>query len=77
MIKHTENVGRVGEARTVTGQRYDTIEVDYVTASGITKTLRLAHGDADRLRAAIIGEIELMEPEHRKRSFFNSLRRKR
>ncbi|MDX3551022.1 hypothetical protein PV729_04415 [Streptomyces europaeiscabiei] len=77
MIKHVEAVGGIGEARTVPGTKYDTIEIDYVTASGITKTLRLAHGEADMLRTAIIGELDSMEPEHRMRSFLNSRRRRR
>jgi hypothetical protein len=77
MIKHPERIARIGEARTVSGEAYDVIEVDYVTEGGIAKTLRLAHGDADRLRAALIGEFDSMDPEHRERSFMNSLRRQR
>ncbi|MFI8830579.1 hypothetical protein ACIGPN_06075 [Streptomyces afghaniensis] len=70
-------MARIGEARIVQGEAYDTIEIDYETAGGIRKTLRLAHGDADILRVRIVGEIEGMEPERRKRSFLASLRRKR
>jgi hypothetical protein len=39
--------------------------------------LTIAHGDADWLRVLLINEFDYMEPEKRKRSFFNSLRRKR
>jgi hypothetical protein len=76
-VKHTENVARVIEARTVETGKYYTIEVDYVTAGGVTKCMRLAHGDADWFRVLLINEFDYMEPEKRKRSFFASLRRKR
>jgi hypothetical protein len=78
MIKHNENVKQViPGARTVEADGYFTLEVDYVTEGGITKTLRLAHIDADTLRAALNGEFDSMEPEERKRSFFASGRRSR
>lgn len=77
MIRHTERVARVGETRTVDTGEYFVIEVDYVTEGGITKTLTLAHGDADALRVNLINAMDAMEPEARKRSFFASLRRKR
>jgi hypothetical protein len=76
-IRHVEHVNRIGEARTVDSGKYYTIEVDYVTASGIKKTLRLAHGDADWLRMRIVSEFEDMPEENRKRSFWASLKRKR
>lgn len=77
MIRHTEHVGAVTESRTVDAGEYFVIEIDYVTEGGIRKTLRLPHGEADKLRVALIGEIDAMEPEARKRSFIASLRRKR
>lgn len=77
MLKHTERVAKVGEARTVETGDFYTIEVEYVTAGGVRKVLTLAHGDADRLRVALVGEFDSMEPEARQRSFFASLRRKR
>lgn len=76
-MKHAEKVARFIEARTVETGKYYTIEVDYVTAGGVSKVLTIAHGDADWLRVLLINEFDYMEPEKRKRSFFNSLRRKR
>jgi len=77
MIKHPERVASIGEARVISGEAYDMIEVDYATEGGISKTLRLAHCEADQLRALLISQLDGMEPERRKFSFFNSLRRKR
>jgi hypothetical protein len=77
VITHTESVGRILAARRIEGDDYDSFEIDYTTPGGIRKTLRLAHGDADRLRVLVTGEIEDMPEERRKRSFLASLRRKR
>jgi hypothetical protein len=54
---------------------YFTLEVDYVTASGIRKTLVLPHSVGESLRAALEDEIAAMPAERRKRSFFASLKR--
>lgn len=77
MIHHAEKVARITDSRAVETGKFYTIEVDYVTAGGIKKTLVMPHCLADQLRASIIGEIEMMPEDHRKRSFFASFRRKR
>lgn len=77
MLKHPERVAAIGEARTVRGEEYAVIEVDYVTEGGIRKTFRLAHADADKLRVAIVGELESMPDGVRQASFMASARRKR
>lgn len=77
MLKHPERVASIGEGRTVAGDDFAVIEVDYVTEGGIRKTLRLAHSDADKLRVMLIGELDAMDPEVRKASFMASARRKR
>lgn len=76
-MRHVENIRRVTDSRLVAGPRFATVEIDYTTAGGINKTLRLAHGDADQIRAAIISELETMPEPVRKRSFWASLKRKR
>jgi hypothetical protein len=76
-MRHVENVGRVSESRLVPGSKYLTIEIDYTTAGGVKKTLKLAHSEADAIRAAIMGELEVVPPKARAGSFFASLRRKR
>ncbi|MGI5408185.1 hypothetical protein ACQEV9_15460 [Streptomyces chartreusis] len=76
-MRHIENVGRVSEARMIPGPKFVTFEVDYTTAGGVKKTLKLAHSEADAIRAAIVGELESMPPKARAGSFFASLRRKR
>ncbi len=77
MIKHPERVAAIGEARTVPSEDYAMIEIDYVTEGGIRKTLRLAHADADKLRVAIVGELESIPDGVRQASFMASARRKR
>lgn len=77
MMRHTERVAKFTEARSVETGDYFTIEVDYETEGGIRKTLSMPHGVADALRVYIINEVDDMDPEVRKRSFFASLRRKR
>lgn len=76
-MRHVEKVGRVTESRMIPGPKYVTFEIDYVTAGGVKKTLKLAHSEADAIRAAIMGELESMPAAVRTGSFFNSLRRKR
>lgn len=76
-MRHNENVKRVTDCRVVDTGKFVTFEFDYETAGGVKKTLRLAHCDADRLRVAVAGEYEVMDPAKRKRSFFASLRRQR
>lgn len=75
--RYVEKIGRIGETRTVETGKYFTLEVDYVTAGGVSKTLTLAHSDADWLRAAIVDALDGLPEERRKRSFFASLRRNR
>lgn len=77
MLKHVENIARVTEARTVDTGKYFTLEVDYVTAGGVSKCLKLAHGDADWLRVLLTNEFDAMPADRKRRSFFASLRRKR
>lgn len=77
VARYVEKIGRVGETRTVETGKYFTLEVDYVTAGGVTKTLSLAHCEADVLRVALQDAIGGMPEDRRKRSFFASLRRKR
>jgi hypothetical protein len=77
MLRHAENVRQITDYRAVDTGKFVTFEFDYVTASGVKKTLRLAHCDADRMRALIVGECEAMDDSKRKRSFWASLRRKR
>lgn len=76
-MRHVENIGRISESRLIPGPKYVTIEVDYTTAGGVKKTLKLAHGEAEQIRAAIVAELDVMPPAARKGSFFNSLKRKR
>ncbi|MGW5636953.1 hypothetical protein [Streptomyces sp. NPDC003832] len=76
-MRHHEKVKRVTDYRMVDNGKYVIFEIDYETAGGVKKTLHLAHCDADRLRVAVAGEYEAMDPEKRKRSFFASLRRPR
>lgn len=76
-IRHIENIGRVTESRLVAGPKYATVEIDYVTAGGVQKTLKLAHGEAEQIRAAIGGALDIMPEGVRKGSFFASLKRKR
>jgi hypothetical protein len=76
-MRHIENIKQVTDSRLVAGPKFATVEIDYTTAGGIKKTLRLAHGDADQVRVAIISELESMPEPVRKRSFWASLRRKR
>jgi hypothetical protein len=75
-MRHTENVKQVTDWRAVDTGKYVTVEVDYTTASGIKKTLRLPHCVADTMRVAIVSEFEGMEDDKRKRSFWASLRRR-
>lgn len=76
-MRHIENVGRVSESRLVPGPKFVSLEIDYTTAGGVKKTLKLAHGEAEQLKSAILAELEMMPPPARKASFFNSLKRKR
>jgi hypothetical protein len=76
-IRHTENVKQVTDWRAVDTGKYVTVEVDYVTASGIKKTLRLPHCVADAMRVAIVSEFESLDDDKRTRSFWASLRRNR
>lgn len=76
-LRHVENIGRIAAARLVPGPKYVTIELDYTTAGGVKKTMKLAHGEAEQIRAAITAELDDMPPGARKASFFASLRRKR
>jgi hypothetical protein len=76
-MRHVENIGRITDSRLIAGPRFATVELDYTTAGGIKKTLRLAHGDADQVRVRIASELESMPEPVRKRSFWASLRRKR
>jgi len=76
-IRHAEKVSRVTASRATDTGSFITLEVDYVTASGIRKTLVLPHCVAESLRASIADELDYMEPERRKRSFFASLKRSR
>jgi hypothetical protein len=76
-MRHAEKIGRITEARTIDSGGYYTIEVDYVTTGGVKKTLVMPHCIADIMRVSIIGEIECMTDEARKRSFFASFKRKR
>lgn len=76
-MRHVENIARITDSRLIAGPKYATVEIDYSTAGGVQKTLRLAHGDADQMRAWIISELETMPEPVRKRSFWASLRRKR
>ena len=76
-MRHIENVGRVSAARLVPGPKFASIEVDYTTAGGVNKTLKLAHGEAEQIRAAIVAEFAQMPPKARAGSFFASLKRKR
>lgn len=75
--RYVEKIGRIGETRTIETGKYFTLEVDYVTAGGVSKTLKLAHSDAARLAVAIDSEFAALPEERRKRSFFASLRRNR
>lgn len=77
MLRHTERVASFTEARTVDTGEFLTIEVDYVTEGGVSKTLRMAHSDAAALRVFIVNEIDDMSLEVRERSWIASLRRKR
>jgi hypothetical protein len=76
-MRHTENVRNITDYRAVDTGKYVTFEFDYVTTGGVKKTLKLAHCEADRIRAAVLGEIEMMGPERQRKSFWASLRRKR
>jgi hypothetical protein len=76
-LRHVENVGRITESRLIAGPKYATVEIDYTTAGGVSKTLRLAHGEAEMIRAAIVDELESMPEGARRGSFFASLKRKR
>jgi hypothetical protein len=77
MPRYMEKIGRIGDVRTVETGKYFTLEVDYVTAGGISKTLTLAHSDAAWLGSTIHDALTELPEERRKRSFFASLRRKR
>ena len=77
MIRHSERVAKVTEYRTVDHGEWVSIEVDYETEGGVTKTLVMPHCVADAIRVAIVAEVESMTDERRKQSFFASLRRKR
>jgi hypothetical protein len=77
IMRHVENIARVTDSRLIAGPRFATVEIDYTTAGGVQKTLKLAHGDADQIRACIISELETMPEPVRRRSFWASLRRKR
>jgi hypothetical protein len=76
-MRHVENVGKITDWRLVPGPKYVTVELDYTTASGVKKTLRLAHCEAEQVRSGIVGALEGMPDGPRKGSFWNSLRRKR
>lgn len=76
-MRHVENLSKVTASRLVPGPKYVTIEVDYTTAGGVKKTLKLAHSEAEQIRAAIVAELDVMPIGARKGSFFNSLKRKR
>lgn len=76
-IKHNERVASIGDSRTIAGEDFDYVEVDYVTEGGIRKTLRLPLSDAGDLRTQLAKQIDGMEPERRKRSFMASLKRAR
>lgn len=76
MIRHAEKISQVTDSRVVETGKFYTIEVDYVTAGGVRKTLVMPHCVADRVRVAIASEIEIMPEERRKRSFFASFKRK-
>lgn len=76
-MRHVENMGKITASRLVPGPKYVTIEVDYTTAGGVKKTLKLAHSEAEQIRAAIMSELDVMPSAVRKGSFFNSLKRKR
>ncbi|MFF8942870.1 hypothetical protein ACF1A5_11475 [Streptomyces sp. NPDC014864] len=76
-MRHTESVGRVTDYRLVPGPKYVTVELDYTTAGGVKKTLKLAHCEAEQIRTGIASALEDMPVGPRRGSFFNSLRRKR
>jgi hypothetical protein len=76
-LRHIENVARLTCARLVPGPRFVAVEVDYTTAGGVAKTLRLSHAEAEQIRALICAELEIMPEPARKQSFFRSLRRNR
>lgn len=74
-MRHAEKVAKVTVVRTVETGSYYTLEVDYVTASGIRKTLVMPHSVAESVRASLADEVEAMPLERRKRSFFASMKR--
>jgi hypothetical protein len=76
-LRHQEKVARITDFRAVDTGRFVTIEVDYTTAGGVTKTLVMPHCLADQMRVAIVSEFESMPEEKRTRSFWASLKRKR
>jgi hypothetical protein len=76
-LRHIENIGRVTEGRLNAGPKYASVEIDYVTAGGIQKTLKIAHGEAEQIRALIGEALDVMPERVRKGSFFASLKRNR
>jgi len=69
MLRHVESIKRVEELRLVPSGDYFIFEVDVTTSGGIRKTLRLPHLQADLLRSKLVGELEEMDPDTRRRSF--------
>jgi hypothetical protein len=76
-FRHVENIGRISTARLVPGPKYVTIEIDYMTEGGVSKTLKLAHGDAEDVRGLIGRALDSMPALPRRGSFFASLKRAR
>lgn len=77
MTRYVEKIGRIQAARTIETGKYFTLEIDYVTAGGVTKTLSVPHYEADLLRVSLHNEIDDIPEERRKRSFFASFHRRR
>lgn len=61
----------------VAGRKFVTLEVDYTTASGIQKTLKLAHSDAEAICKHVQEELSVMPRGARHASFWASFRRNR